>query len=85
MIAALVAGGRPESGAVAWLPALIVAGVIACRQRHWGDLSIAGAILYPFSLALYCAVSAFAAADLLRGGRLRWKDRTLSGWTPETK
>lgn len=83
VIIALCAGGRPWAGPLYWAPAAIVLGVVALRQRHWGEFSIAGVLVFPAALAAYGAVTAAAVFDFLRGGKLLWKDRTLTGWAGE--
>ncbi len=80
VIAALLAGGNPGAGLITWLPALLVAALIALRQRSWGEFSLTGAVLYPFALSVYSFVSVLAVIDLLRGGTLRWKGRALADW-----
>lgn len=80
VMAALLAGGRPE-GWAAFIPLALVAGLVLFRQRAWGEFSAAGVLLLPFSLLLHVSITGLALWDWLRGGALQWKERELTGWT----
>ncbi len=80
VLAALLAGGRPD-GWVTIAPLLLVAALILARQRAWGNFSAAGVALLPFSVAIYVWITSLALWDWARGGAIQWKERELTSWT----
>lgn len=71
MIAAFAGGGAP-------LLTVLTIALAAFRQRDLGSFSIWGAVLFPFSLVLFCLVTALAVFDMVFARKLLWKGRAYS-------
>ncbi len=60
------------------IPCLASLVLIAVRQKKWGQFSILGVLLFPFSITLFILISMAAAWDQLRKNPIRWKGRIYS-------
>ena len=74
MVMAITGGLRLNLGSA--LVMLATAAFMAVRQRSLGHFAVLGAVLWPFSLALFCLVSALAMSDRLLGRACLWKGRS---------
>lgn len=75
-MAALLGGGAWFRSELAWLFTGLSCALLAFLQRKLGRFSLAGAFLFPFSLGLFCSVSALALYDLILRRPLVWKNRS---------
>lgn len=75
LMAAFSGGGHLFESWLWTLPALGSVSFLWFRQKHLGEFSWLGPLLFPFSLGLFCYISALAAYDQLTGKALVWKGR----------
>lgn len=75
VVAGLAAGGHISSGWIWLLPCLIGISFLLLRQRFIGEFSWLGPLLLPFSLGLFCFISALAAWDETSRRPQVWKGR----------
>jgi len=67
-------------GAVPMMAALVT---LTAVQKAWGRFSFAGVLLLPFSLSLFCLITALAGWDYINGNVLKWRGRNYTGWVGE--
>lgn len=76
--AAITGGGEFTASLVTALVMLGTMVVFAYRQRAIGNFHVAGAVLAPFVLVVFCYVSALAFFDLVLKRKLAWKGRAYA-------
>ncbi len=75
-MAAFLGGGDWLRSGLAWGFTASTCLLVAFLQRRLGRFSLWGALLFPYSLLLFCSVSILALYDLLFKKPLVWKNRS---------
>lgn len=75
MIAAVTGAGHAWDQIGPFLIAAMTIGYLMWIQRRLGNFSPWGPLLFPFSLGVFCLISAAALTDKILGRQQRWKGR----------
>lgn len=82
MIAALTGAGQAFATPIHFAMMITAVTFVALRQKRLGRFSPWGAILFPVSVAAFCAITATVAYDTLTGRKLEWKGRSYDAPSP---